>query len=212
MLAKSRTRVLLGLIVGLIGVTLACSGLAPASSGGQDPLRPTVEGLAAQNADLSTRVAALATANARQDTIISYLATQVPRRSDGGASAGPTGVPTPTPYLPVIGEVEIAEGRCCAGGIAGDTIPVAVAFEARSPVAGIEEMRVRTGMQCFELEDMAEAAWEPFQARKSYDVPVPINWTGFFVSVQYRDAEGNLSYVACDDISIEGHPPTPTPE
>jgi hypothetical protein len=41
---------------------------------------------------------------------------------------------------------------------------------------------------------------------------VPINWTGFYVSVQYRDAEGNLSPVVCDDISIEGHSPTPTPE
>jgi hypothetical protein len=208
MLVKPRARALLGLIVGLLGVTLACSGLAPASSGGQDPLRPTVEGLAAQNADLSTRVAALATANARQDTIISHLATQIPPRS-GDASSG---VPTPTPYLPVLGAVEIEEGRCCAGGVAGDTIPVAVAFEARSPVTGIEEMRVRTGMLCFGLEDMAEAEWEPFQARKSYDVPVPINWTGFYVSVQYRDAEGNLSPVVCDDISIEGHSPTPTPE
>jgi hypothetical protein len=40
---------------------------------------------------------------------------------------------------------------------------------------------------------------------------VPVNWTGFYVSVQYRDADGNLSPVYDDDVSVEGQPPTLTP-
>jgi hypothetical protein len=47
-------------------------------------------------------------------------------------------------------------------------------------------------------------------------VYVPINWTTFAVSVQYRDEKGNVSLVYCDDIGVEGMPatpiPTPTPE
>ena len=38
-----------------------------------------------------------------------------------------------------------------------------------------------------------------------------LNWVGFYQRVQYRDALGNLSSVYCDDISLEGNPPPPTP-
>ena len=113
--------------------------------------------------------------------------------------------------LPVRGSVEIEGGRCCAGGLAGDTIYVDVAFEATSPVAPVAEMRVGTGGTCSNEEGLAQAQWGPFAPAKSFPVQVALNWIGFYVSVQYRDAQGNLSPVYCDDISVEGHPPAPTP-
>jgi hypothetical protein len=75
----------------------------------------------------------------------------------------------------------------------------------------VEEMRVNTGGTCFSEEEMAEANWQPFSPEQTFPLQVPINWVGFYVSVQYRDEGGNLSAVACDDISVEGHPPSPTP-
>lgn len=112
---------------------------------------------------------------------------------------------------PVRGSVEIEGGNCCVGGAAGDTIQVDVAFEAESPFAEIEAMRVLAAGRCFSESEMDQAQWEPFELHRTYPVKVVINWVGFYVSVQYRDAQGNLSPVYCDDISVEGHPPPPTP-
>jgi hypothetical protein len=73
----------------------------------------------------------------------------------------------------------------------------------------MEGMRVRTGGRCFSEPEMAEVAWEPYESRGEYPVLVALNWIGFYVSVQYRDAQGNLSPTYCDDVSVEGHPPPP---
>jgi len=109
--------------------------------------------------------------------------------------------------FPVRGSVEIEGGGCCVGGTEGDTIDVSVTFEASSPFAEVTEMRVSES--CPTEEEMADAPWEPFVAEQTYPVKVFINWTGFYIGVQYRDAQGNLSPVYCDDISVEGHPAPP---
>jgi hypothetical protein len=113
--------------------------------------------------------------------------------------------------FPVQGSVEIEGGGCCAGGMAGDVIEVDVAFEAASPFGDVVEMRTMTGGLCFSEEAIAAVGWQPFMADKGFPVHVAINWIGFYVTVQYRDAKGHLSRVYCDDISIEGHPATPAP-
>ena len=138
--------------------------------------------------------------------MISYLATNIPRFVPRG------GVPaiTPTPYLPVQGAVIIEDGRCCVMAVAGNTIQLTVTFRAFSQLAQFSEMRVRVGGMAFSEREMAAAAWEPFVRQRRYPVHVAVNWVGFYVSVQYRDAQGNMSPVYFDDISVEGMPPTPT--
>ena len=116
--------------------------------------------------------------------------------------------------FPIIGSVEIEEGRCCMGGIAGDTIEARVSFSATSSFGKVKEMRVRAAVICFTETEMVDTAWESFRPSKAYPVYVALNWIGFYVSVQYRDDRGNLSSVYCDDISVEGFPSltsVPTP-
>jgi len=60
---------------------------------------------------------------------------------------------------------------------------------------------------------MEAAAWEPFAPSKTFPIVVSINWTGFNLSVQFRDDHQNLSPIYCDDISVEGsaRPPSVNP-
>ncbi len=118
-----------------------------------------------------------------------------------------TVVATTREAFPVRGSVEIEDGSCCVGGTEGDVIDVGVTFEASSPFAEVTEMRVST--DCRTEDEMADLPWEPLASERSYSVRVLINWTGFYIGVQYRDAQGNLSPVYCDDISVEGHPKPP---
>jgi hypothetical protein len=155
--------------------------------------------IATANAQLATRVAS-------NESIISYLATAMPRAPRG--ERFPTF--TPTPYLPVQGAVIIEGGRCCVGGTAGDTIQLAVGFRASSPIAEVVEMRVRIGNMPYGEREMTQVEWEPFVRQMRFPVRVGLNWVGLYVSVQYRDAQGNVSQVYFDDISVEGMPPTPT--
>ena len=60
------------------------------------------------------------------------------------------------------------------------------------------------------LEELSDVAWERFQPSKTFLADVALNWLGFYVSVQYRDAQGRQSPVYSDDISIEGFIPAPT--
>lgn len=110
--------------------------------------------------------------------------------------------------FPVKGSVEIEGGICCAGGKAGEAIDLRVAFRAESPYGPIVAMRVVGGsLFCPAAEKMESVPWEPFVAEKIYSATLTINWVGWFVAVQYRDEEGHLSPVYCDDISLEGSPP-----
>jgi hypothetical protein len=118
----------------------------------------------------------------------------------------------PEPGLEIFGYVEIEGGRCCIGGSPGSTVDVRVAFWATSSYAGVTEMRVRTGGTWFTEEEMEDAPWEPYVEGRIFPVTIAINWTGFYVSVQYRDDLGNVSPVFTDDISVEGmYSPTLTP-
>ena len=108
--------------------------------------------------------------------------------------------------FPVTGSVLIEDGRCCAGGKAGDEIKLRVSFEATSPTGMVTEMRVQTAGGCQKDQPMLEADWEPFVFSKTYAATLALNWVGFYVNVQYRDSGGQLSPVYCDDISLEGSP------
>lgn len=64
------------------------------------------------------------------------------------------------------------------------------------------------GSIAFTEREMAGAPREPLVQQRSYPLVVAINRVGFFVSVEYRDAQGNVSPVIFDDISVEGMPPS----
>jgi hypothetical protein len=157
---------------------------------------PTIEALVAGQAAQATLIQA-------QGTFISYLATIVPR-----ASPVPSRVPVPTPF--VSGAVSIEDGRCCLGATAGTPIQIAVAFEAASPLAPVTEMRVRAGGRSFDETEMADVPWEPFRSQATYPFVVPLNWVGFYVTAQFRDALQNPSAVVHDDLSVEGMPASPS--
>ena len=109
----------------------------------------------------------------------------------------------------VQGSVEWEAGRCCAGGVAGETIQLQVDFEAESSSGVVQDMRVVTGEMCFDEAELETADWEPFVLSKEYPFQVALNWIGYYISVQYRDNQGNLSPIYCDDISVEGSPAAP---
>ncbi len=106
--------------------------------------------------------------------------------------------------FPVSGSVKIEGSPCCVGGKAGSTLQVKVNFAAVSPSGEVAEMKVSS---CYVLNETPDqASWEPFTPEKTFDVSVVINWTTFSIGVQYRDANGNLSPVYCDEIAVEGSP------
>ena len=127
------------------------------------------------------------------------------------ASETPTAMTSPetstTAPVAFTGAVQIAGGSCCIGGYAGETIQAQVSFSAASPFGRVSSMRARSG--CFADTDLESAEWEPFTDSKTYPVFVVINWTGFYVCVQYQDEHGNVSPVYRDDISVEGMPRPP---
>jgi hypothetical protein len=108
--------------------------------------------------------------------------------------------------FPLTGSVLIEDGRCCAGGPAGSQVKLNVAFEASSPAGPVSEMRVLTSSGCQRDAAALDAPWEPFTPARTFTSGLALNWVGFYVNVQYRDAQGNLSPVYCDDISLEGSP------
>ena len=107
------------------------------------------------------------------------------------------------------GSVEWEAGRCCAGGVARETIQLEADFEAESASGVVQDMRVATGGMCFDEVELETVGWEPFVLSKEYPFQVALNWVGYYISVQYRDNQGNLSPVFCDDISVEGSPAAP---
>jgi hypothetical protein len=106
------------------------------------------------------------------------------------------------------GSVDIGPGLGAMGGAAGETISARVLFTAASPYGRVTDMRIAGGCS---LEAVQSAGWEPFVPEKAYPIYVPINWTSFSIAVQYRDDKGNISQLYCDDIGVEGMPPTPEP-
>jgi hypothetical protein len=202
------------MIISITVTTLACAPLeVPGPSPTPDLGQATMAALATSHSRLLDYLSGIATSNAnlatqiaRQNEIISYLATRIPSRS----ITQEIPIPTLTPYRPVSGSVVIGGGQCCVGGIAGETIEIVVTFEASSPLADVTQMRVRFGSFHFTEDDMAHAEWEEFVPYKTYSIQVALNWVGFYVTAQYRDELGNLSPIYREDISVEGHPPPTT--
>lgn len=113
--------------------------------------------------------------------------------------------------IPIYGSVLIENGVCCLGAIAGETIPLDTAFFAVSSMGTVDKMRTNLAAACLDETMIMTRPWEPFVPTKTFTLTVPLNFVGFNVSVQYGDDAGNLSPVYCDDIVIEGFPPSPTP-
>jgi len=192
------------------GVMLVCTGcnlvLPPGSAPAGDPKAATELALQASRLNaLETANAGLATEVALQSGFISYLATRSP------AYVPPTDPGPPTPFAEFEGGLVIEDGRCCAGGVAGQAIDLDVDFRAHSPFAPVTDLRVLTGVGFLDEQALVQAPWEPFTATKTFSVTLPINWVGFSVAVQYRDGLGNVSSVFTAEISLEGMPPAPTP-
>ena len=177
--------------------------MAVLASCAQAPL-PASRDLEATLQPLLTVVSAEATRIASLESVISYLATRVPPLEPTTSSP-----PVPTPF--VQGSIVIEDGRCCLAAIAGEQSRIRVAFQASGPVAEVAQMRVRAGLRPFAQADFSETEWEPFTSSKTYQFVPPLNWTGFYVTVQYLDALGNLSPTYYDDISVEGMPAPPPP-
>lgn len=173
-----------------------------------DALRRDVDVQATRFAEMATEISGqtkelrdLEEAFDRQEGMLDYLATRQP------VVIPPT--PTtlqPTPYRPVWGGVVLEDGRCCAGGKAGEVIEISVEFFARSPLAEVEKMRYRLGQRRAEIDELSQTDWRPFRERLTVPVQVSLNWVGYTISVQFMDAVGNLSPVYYDEISVEGIP------
>ena len=126
------------------------------------------------------------------------------------ATGAPLRTPTASASLPVTGSVVLKDGASVTGGTVGSMLAIDAAFKASSPAGPVTEMRTvaRYGGNC--VKDMSSVAWEPFASAKTFTVTVGLNFIGFYVSAQFRDANGNLSPSVCDDISVEGMPAQPT--
>lgn len=211
----SRTTAIL-LVVILSGcnlITIERIAVPTAETPMRDSIEATLQGVAThmnRQDDLleamATQVSSLTTQVAIQATHLSYLATR-----------GPSGTtitldPSPTPYEAIVGSVEIENGACCVGGIAGEEIEIMVQFSAIGLEAPVTEMRYAIGGFA-DIEDGFEVStWEPFTEEITVNHQVFINWVGFYIRVQYKDTLGNLSQIYTDDISVEGMPGiTPTP-
>jgi hypothetical protein len=123
-----------------------------------------------------------------------------------------TELPGTQASYPVTGSIVLQEGRCCAGGIVGQTITIQVDYAAHSPFGKVEEMRTRFSGSCMNENEFVQEQWRPFVVQEKVPMQISaINWIGYWAGVQYRDSQGNLSPVYCDDISLEGMPAPPTP-
>jgi hypothetical protein len=152
------------------------------------------------------------TATIVPQTIAVVTPTVPPSTPTATLGTADSGTPTGTSLTsPITGSVLVEGGNSVAGGVTGDTIELQVTFEAESTAGTVTDMRVDAGMfgGCMREEDMAGYPWQPFMAEQVYTTTAFINFQGWYVSAQYRDSAGNVSRVYCDDISIEGMPPTP---
>ncbi len=182
-----------------IGLCLLVPFLSGCTSGAESTsphLESTVQSLLTQVSSQSTQIA-------QHLEYISHLSTRIPP-----LPSSPVARPQPTPFL--AGSLLIDDGNCCVAAIAGQAILIPVIFHAASPIAEVTEMRVRTGLTTFDELHLSETEWEPFSSEREFEYVPPINWSAFYVTVQFRDALGNLSPVYSSDISVEGMPAPPT--
>ena len=138
------------------------------------------------------------------------LAEGMPQQHVHAQEIAQAATPAPPSSYVVTGSVVLKGGASVAGGTAGSVLAMDAAFKASSPSGPVTEMRTATryGGGC--LKDMSSVAWEPFAPTQTFTLTVFLNFIGFYVSAQFRDANGNLSSIVCDDISVEGMPARPT--
>jgi len=108
---------------------------------------------------------------------------------------------------PVTGQ--IVPDRSIIGGTAGSKASLLVRFSAQSPYGKVTEMRMGGWLELETSE--IDAPWEPFAAEKTFEVSVPLNWSTFYLAVQFRDEKGNLSQIYRMEVAVEGSPAMPTP-
>jgi hypothetical protein len=168
-------------------------------------LETEVAGLQQAQAAHTTEQAQQAAEITRLSGFVSYLATVVPRRTPVLTP------PTKTPYVAIEGGVLLEEGRCCAGGAAGVPLTLQADLEARSQTGQVTEMRLYVGLGPASLRDMADQPWEPYRPQVGFEVTPAVNWVGYYVSAQFKDAQGGVSDIFWDDISVEGMPSELTP-
>lgn len=188
------------------GNTAATSTLTTARPETAGRLERIIGSQATEIAALHATVRGLERQVEAQATMLHYLATRGPALPPAVDPVIP-----PTPNFPLRGSVEIEDGVCCIGGIAGETTSIDVTFFADSPFGEISGMRVHAGGGPFAQAQFEQVAWQPYAQYASFEVPIFINWVGFYVQVQFRDALGNLSPIYVDDISVEGMPAPETP-
>jgi hypothetical protein len=110
--------------------------------------------------------------------------------------------------FPVQGSVKIKGSPCCIGSTTSST-SANVTFAATSPSGEVTEMRLGGGGCNTGTLENVRGAWEPFATQRDVPVSVTLGWSTYNMAVQYRDAAGNLSIVACDSIGVEGMPRRP---
>lgn len=137
------------------------------------------------------------------------LAKAMPQQEMHAQEIAQAATPIPPNSYPVTGSVVLKGGASVAGGTAGSALAMDAAFTASSPSGPVTEMRTATryGGGC--LKDMSSVTWQPFALTKTFTLTIGLNFIGFYVSAQFRDANGNLSPIVCDDISVEGMPAQP---
>jgi len=180
----------------LLILVLSLSNCASGVESTSPQLDNTVQALLTQVSSQSTEIA-------EANEFISYLATRMPPPRPSSDVR-----PSPTPF--VTGTLFINDGKCCIAAIAGQAVVIPVVFQAVSPAAEITEMRVRAGLTSFNESDLSDTEWVPFSPRRVFEYVPPLNWSEFYVTVQYRDALGNKSAVYSASISAEGMPPVTT--
>ena len=123
-------------------------------------------------------------------------------------------------YLPAIrngtneisGTVVIEGGNCCISGLYGDILHIHAQFSASSLSSQVTQMRTQPsyGGSCVPSEFLEAQNWKPFTPEVDYLIHVSAQQNAFYVSVQYRAANGEVSRVYCDDILVETQFPTVT--
>ena len=131
-----------------------------------------------------------------------------------GNGATPTATPTSFPTT-VTGTVIIEGGVCCIAAIAGSTLTVTSDLTATTDYGQVVEMRIKSNYAgCATASQMEQLPWQPFALEHTDEIIVPINWLGFYVTVQFKNNHGGVSSPVCDTIAIEGMPSqgTATPQ
>lgn len=114
----------------------------------------------------------------------------------------------------VTGTVILNDGSDLIGDFAGTVVTLTARLSAESQADDITSMRYRSGYSRCPGPELSElnSTWMAFTPTVMITEFV---WSGLHVystSAQFEDSRGNRSGTACDDILIEGHSPTITPE